>query len=233
MNLAKKYSISFVLPFYNEGKNARKCVLSCLCFAEKYCKDYEIIMVNDGSQDDTFKICRDLLINYDGLYLVEHKKNLGIGAALYSGFKKARKEYIFYMDGDNQYDVSILVNFLPYLSNFNLLLGWRRKRSDPYFRKIYMKLYHLVLRILFDMKFRDIDCGFKIFSRSSFQNISLKSQGAFFIAEFLYKMKKAGARIKEIPINHYPRLFGKQTGAKFSVVSRIMQEMLIFFFIRN
>ena len=224
----KKYSLSFVLPLYNEEENVAPCVFSCLEFARRHCSFYEIIMVNDGSIDKTDRICQNLLGLNPRLRLIHHPRNLGIGAALHSGFQAAQGEYIFYMDGDNQFDVFGLKEFLPYLDGYDLLLGWRLQRADAAPRKINAWLYKTALRTLLGLRFKDIDCGFKVFARKILQKQSLKSRGAFFIAEFLHRMKKMGVRAKEIPVSHYPRVYGSQTGAHPKVIFKAALEMLAY-----
>ncbi len=129
------------------------------------------------------------------------------------------------MDGDNQFDVFELKDFLPHLTDYDLILGRRFRIVDAVTRKFNAWLYKAALSAFLGLRFRDIDCGFKLFSRKIIQDWLPKSKGAFFIAEFVHGLKKRGARIKEIPVSHYPRLYGTQTGARAGVILKAFLEM--------
>jgi glycosyltransferase involved in cell wall biosynthesis len=223
--MKKSVSLSAVLPAYNEEENIRKTVLLAVSYLEDRLDNYEVIVVNDGSSDKTGEIASELAHSNPKVSLVNHPKNQGYGAALRSGFEKASLDYIFLMDSDGQFDIRELDRFLPFLEDSVALIGYREKRADPFMRILNAWLYHVYIWFIFGLKVRDIDCAFKIFPRAAYESIKpIKSGGALFSVELLIKLIRNGIRIKEIPVSHYPRLFGAQTGANLSVILRMFRE---------
>jgi glycosyltransferase involved in cell wall biosynthesis len=223
--MQENVSLSVVLPAFNEQENIEKTVTQTISYFEKKIKEYEIIVVNDGSTDRTAKIVKELAAANSKLSLVNHPKNQGYGAALRSGFEMASLDYIFLMDSDGQFDIRELNRFLPFLEDSVAVIGYREKRADSFIRTINAWLYHVYIWIIFGLNVKDIDCAFKIFPRAAYESIKpIKSGGALFSAELLIKLIRIGISIKEIPVSHYPRLFGEQTGANLSVILRMFRE---------
>ncbi|MGH7910040.1 MAG: glycosyltransferase family 2 protein [Thermodesulfobacteriota bacterium] len=218
-------SISVVLPAYNEAKNIEKTVNDTVSYLERKVTDYEVIVVNDGSVDGTREVVERLSLSNPKIVLVNHPINLGYGSALRSGFEIASLHYIFFMDSDGQFDISDIDRLLPYLENYDVIVGYREKRADPFIRSLNTWLYHLYIRFLFGLKLRDIDCAFKLFPKRAYHAIKpIKSGGALFTAEFLIKLTKKGFTLREVPVRHFPRRFGKQTGANLMVILRMFME---------
>ncbi|HXG31214.1 MAG TPA: glycosyltransferase family 2 protein [Thermodesulfobacteriota bacterium] len=218
-------SISIVLPAYNEEENIQETVTRVVSYMEKGLRGYEVIVVNDGSSDGTPRIVERLAKSNPKIILVNHPKNMGYGAALRSGFERASLGYIFFMDSDGQFDISDIDRFLPFLGSFDIVIGYREKRADPFIRSLNTWLYHLFIRFVFHLSVRDMDCAFKLFPRSAYEAVRpVKSGGALFSAELLIKLKRKGFSIKEVPVRHFPRRFGKQTGANIRVILRMFKE---------
>jgi glycosyltransferase involved in cell wall biosynthesis len=223
--MKESFSLSVVLPAYNEEENIRKTVLQVVSYLRERSDNYEVIVVNDGSSDKTGEIVKELAPENPNVLLVNHPKNQGYGAALRSGFEMASLEYIFLMDSDGQFDIRELDRFLPFLEDSVALIGYREKRADPVIRALNAWLYHLYIWIIFGLSVKDIDCAFKIFPRAAYESIKpIKSGGALFSAELLIRLIRNGFRIKEIPVSHYPRLYGEQTGANLGVILRMFRE---------
>ena|SRR3989304_6844261 len=218
-------SLSVVLPAYNEAKNIQKTINDAVFYLEKKVRDYEIIVVNDGSVDGTREVVERLSLSNPKIALVNHQKNLGYGSALRTGFERASLDYIFFMDSDGQFDISDIDRLIPFIKDYEVIVGYREKRADPFIRSLNTWLYHLFIRLLFGLKIRDMDCAFKLFPRTAFQAIRpIKSGGALFSAELLIKLVMKGLKIKEVPVRHFPRRFGKQTGANLRVILRMFKE---------
>ena len=218
-------SLSVILPAYNEEGNIEKTVTESISYLQHKFIKYEIIVVNDGSSDRTGDILRGLSSSNPRIILVNHPENQGYGSALRSGFDRASFDYIFLMDSDGQFDIRELDHFLPSLEDSVAVIGYREKRADSFVRTLNAWLYHAYIRIIFGLSAKDIDCAFKIFPRAAYEKIRpIKSGGALFSAEVLIKLIRNGVRIKEIPVSHYPRLFGKQTGANLGVILRMFRE---------
>jgi len=223
--MKRNISLSVVLPAYNEGENIEKTLSGAISYLENNLKEYEVIVVNDGSKDNTGEIVQELASSDPRVILLNHHHNQGYGAALRTGFEKASLEYVFLMDSDGQFDISELDKFFPYLDESTVVIGYRGKRADSFIRTLNALLYHVYIRIVFGLKARDIDCAFKVFPRIAYERVKpIRSGGALFSAEFLIKLKRVGYKIKELPVSHYPRLFGKQTGADINVIFRMFKD---------
>jgi glycosyltransferase involved in cell wall biosynthesis len=219
------FSLSVVLPAYNEAKNIKKTVTEAVSYVEKNFKDYEVIVVNDGSTDGTGEIVEELTLTNPRIILVNHAKNSGYGAALRSGFDRASLDYLFLMDSDGQFDISDIERFIPFVNTFDIIVGYREKRADPAIRSLNTWMYHLYVELLFGLRMKDMDCAFKMFPRRTYEAVKpIKSGGALFSAELIIKWKRKGFAIKEVPVRHFPRKFGRQTGANIQVILRMFKE---------
>ncbi len=218
-------TVSIILPAYNEAENIEKTVSKSVDYVERTFKDYEVVVVNDGSFDGTREIVDKLVSSNSKIRQVNHSTNLGYGAALRSGFETASLQYVFFMDSDGQFEINDLDGFIPFLENFDIAIGFRENRADSFIRKLNALLYHLYIRIIFGLKVSDIDCAFKMFPKSAYGAVKpIKSGGALFSAEFLIRLYKKGFKIKEIPVRHFPREFGSQSGANLRVILRMFKE---------
>ena len=158
--------------------------------------------------------------------MVTHERNRGYGAALASGFDAARKDLVFLTDGDKQFDVAELAEFLPAMDGqTDLVIGWRRKRADPPMRKLNALGWKLLVNVLFGYTARDVDCAFKLFRRRVWESMTVQSRGATFSAEFLIKARRLGFHVKELPVSHFPRTAGSPTGARPDVIVRAFVEL--------
>ena len=223
-----KKSLSVILPAFNEQDNIELVIKSALEFLPSVTSHYEIIVVDDGSSDRTPQIVDSLARRYQEVVSLHHPGNQGYGATLRTGFDQAKNDLIFFMDGDGQFDIkelSLLVNFIE---ETDLVCGYRIKRADSLRRKINAQLYNWLIKSLFDLKVRDIDCAFKLLRHQVIKNINLESSGALINAELLILAKKKGYQIREVGITHYPRAKGKQTGAKLLVIWRAFTELMEF-----
>jgi glycosyltransferase involved in cell wall biosynthesis len=218
-------SISAVLPAHNEAENIRTTVENCVTYLENNVSDYEVVVVNDGSSDDTQYIVEGLASTNSKVVLVNHPINTGYGSALRSGFEKASCEYIFFMDSDGQFDINDLDRLIPLLSAKDVVIGYREDRADSLVRSLNAWLYGLYIYLTFGLKVRDMDCAFKVFPTKAYQDIRpIISVGALFSAEFLIKLKRNGFTLREIPVRHFPRRFGTQSGASIKVILRMFKE---------
>lgn len=225
MSMRRSSSLSVVLPAYNEEGNIENTVSQAVSYLVERFEAYEVIVVNDGSVDRTGEIVGHLSSSNPKIILVNHPENLGYGSALRAGFDRASFDYIFMMDSDGQFDIGELDRFLPFVEESVAVIGYRKERADSLVRTINTWLYHIYIRAIFGLNVKDIDCAFKLFPRTAYEKIRpIRAGGALFSAEFLIKLIRNGYRIKEIPVSHYPRLFGKQTGANLGVIVRMFKE---------
>lgn len=227
--MEKLKNLSVFFPAYNEEANVERVVLNFNAILPQVADNYEIIIVNDGSKDRTREIADRLVKEDQKVRAVHHDKNQGYGAAVRSGINACTKEYLFFTDGDGQFDVSQLSDLVPLLSGYDGVIGFRLNRQDPWIRKLNAWAWNRLVRLMFGLKVRDIDCAFKLFHRRVFKDIELESSGAMISTEMLVKIKDKGHRLQEVGVLHSPRLAGKQTGANLRVVLKAFKELFRFY----
>ncbi|MHC4655583.1 MAG: glycosyltransferase family 2 protein [Planctomycetota bacterium] len=218
-------SISVFFPCYNEQENVERTVQNALTILENLKADFEVIIVDDGSSDDTAQIADEITAANTRVKAVHHHTNLGYGAALKSGFKAATKELVFYTDGDGQFDINEMPPLLPMMAQFDIVSCFRLNRQDSLLRKLNGWAWTKLVCLLFGMKIRDIDCAFKLYKTKIFDNIELSSSGALIDAEILARAVRKGYSITQKGVHHYPRTAGAQTGANLSVILRAFKEL--------
>jgi len=220
-------SISLVMPAHNEAENIEPVVTEAAPALAAVSNDFEIIVVDDGSKDDTAGVTRRLMETEPHLRLVQHPVNKGFGAAVLTGFTSATKDWILYTDADRQFVLAELANFMPYTDKADLIAGYRAPRRDPFLRVLYGKGWSMLCTLFFGYTVRDVDCGFKLLRRTIIDQLADKigSRGATFSIEWLVRAKRAGYRFVELPVTHRPRTAGSQSGARMSVITRAFREL--------
>jgi glycosyltransferase involved in cell wall biosynthesis len=219
-------SLSVVLPAYNEESNIEPMIENVLKTISPFVSDLEVIVVNDGSRDRTGEKIQGVAARHPNVRLVAHEKNRGYGAALYSGFTAAQKEWVFMTDSDRQFKLAEFENLAALSDRADLVIGYRAPRRDPFHRRLYGWGWNTLVTLLFGYTARDVDCAFKLFKREIMDHIHILSRGATFSAEFLARAKRAGYRIQELPVSHLPRSSGKPTGARVDVIVRAFRELV-------
>ena len=196
------------------------------CYAlDQLDADYEVIIVNDGSRDDTGQIADEIAEQNAAVKVVHHPKNLGYGAALRSGFKAASKDIVFYTDGDGQFDIAEMPALLGLLQEYDIVSCYRLKRQDSIIRRINAWCWTKLVCLLFGLRLRDIDCAFKLYRRKIFDGMELCSTGALIDTEVLARAVLKGCTIVQRGVHHFPRTAGKQTGANPRVIMRAFAEL--------
>jgi glycosyltransferase involved in cell wall biosynthesis len=218
-------SLSVFFPCFNEELNIEKLVLEAIEVLNRSVEKYEILIVNDGSTDRTNLIADSLCKKYENIHVIHHEINKGYGAALITGYNNAKHEWIFFTDGDNQFYINELEFLLKEINQYDLIIGFRGKRKDPFYRRCYARCWNLLVRYFFDLMVRDLNCAFKLVNRKVFEKITLSSSGAAISTELLVRANNAGFRIKEIKVSHKERVFGSQTGANPKVVLKAFKEL--------
>jgi len=227
INLKKNQPVSLTVffPCCNEQDNLETTIKNAIETLQSINADYEIIIVNDGSSDNTADIADNLAGENPRIKVIHHRENLGYGAALQSGFKNAKKNLVFYTDGDGQFDISEMPPLLTLIEKFDIVSCYRIDRQDSLIRKINGFLWTKLICLLFRMKIKDIDCAFKLYKTEIFDNIKLSSSGALIDAEILARAAKKGYKITQKPVHHFPRTAGSQTGAKLNVILKAFIEL--------
>jgi glycosyltransferase involved in cell wall biosynthesis len=206
----KPPGISVFFPAYNDSGTIASMVIRAVKTASELTTDYEVIVVNDGSTDATAEVADELARTYPHVRVVHHPANRGYGGALQTGFRSATKEWIFYTDGDAQYDPAELALLWARRSDaVDLVNGYKISRSDPFHRIVIGRLYHHIVSTLFGLTVRDVDCDFRLLRRSIFDRIQLEKTSGVICLEMMKKIADARFRIVEVPVHHYHRAYGK------------------------
>jgi len=220
--------LSYFFPAHNEEANIEGLVAEAVDSLPAIAETFEIIAVNDGSRDRTQVLADELTAAHPGVVrAVHHPTNLGYGAALRSGFAAARYELVAFTDGDRQFrveDLGRLTERLGAADHPDVVVGYRIRRADPLVRTLYARAYRLANRIFFGLTVTDVDCACKLFRREALDDIHVESDGAFFSAELLIKLRAAGRSVVEVGVPHYPRTAGSPTGAKPQVIGRAVRD---------
>ena len=220
-------SLSVCMPAYNEEENIAGMVTDVLAVMQPRVADFEIVVANDGSKDRTGAVLEELAQQHPEVKPVHHEVNQGYGAAVYTALSSASKELIFFTDSDRQFKLEEIDRLLAKRDEADMIVGYRAPRRDPFLRVLFGWGWSSLVTLLFGYTARDIDCAFKLFPRTLFENVgpTVQSRGATFSAEFLVRTKRAGYTIAEVPVSHLPRVAGSQTGARWDVISRAFGEL--------
>jgi glycosyltransferase involved in cell wall biosynthesis len=223
--MERPISISVFFPCYNEQENVGRVTKRAVEVLEELGAEFEIILVDDGSADETGKRADEIAAGDKRVRAVHHPHNMGYGSALQSGIRAAKKELIFFTDGDGQFDISEIKLLLPLITQNDIVCGYRLDRKDPLMRKLNGWMWTQLVNLLFGMRIRDIDCAFKLFRAEVFNGMKMSSAGALISAEILARATRRGYRITEVGVHHFPRTAGKQTGANLKVILRAFREL--------
>lgn len=227
----KLSGLTIFFPFWNEEKNVKYVVESAIPIANEIAKEWEILIVDDGSSDKTYEVGMELAKSHKNISVITHRPNRGYGAALKEGFENAKYDFVVFTDGDRQFDFLEVKKLVEDIDKADIVIGFRKRRRDSISRHILMYLLKFWDYIFFRFYFKDIDCGFKMFRKSALQEIMpLRSEGAMITTEILAKATRKKLKIREVEVNHYPREFGAQSGANLAVVVRAVLESFILWF---
>jgi glycosyltransferase involved in cell wall biosynthesis len=214
--------LSVFFPAYNDSGTIASLVIRAVQVAGTLTSDFEVIVINDGSKDDTPRILDELGRVYpQHVRVIHHQKNRGYGGALRSGFDAATKEYVFYTDGDAQYDpAEMKVLWDTMNDDVDWVNGWKISRADPLHRIIIGRVYHHTVKLLFGLKVRDVDCDFRLMRRSIFEVVHLEKSSGVICLEMMKKFQDAGFRVAETPVHHFHRAYGKSQFFNFPRILR-------------
>lgn len=223
-NIDFSVGLSVVLPAFNEEANITGTLEALFTSLRSMVQEYEVIVVDDGSSDRTAPIVAAMQADNPELRLVCHPHNRGYGAALRSGFDAASQDLIFFMDSDGQFLAEEIRLFLEQASQFDMVIGYRKNRQDPFWRRANSLLGNALARSMLGVRVRDINCAFKLFHKRKLRSLPLESSGAFINTELLALAEANAWTSKEIAVTHLPRLAGKPTGGDPLVIIKTFQE---------
>ncbi len=222
--------LSVFFPAYNEEANLRETVEKALPVLGKVAETFEVIVVDDGSKDKTGEVAADLARKHKEVRVVTNNPNRGYGGALKVGFAACKYAWVVFTDADGQFDIGETSSFFEKQkeTGADLVIGYYRKRKVGVVRKMGSWLWQFVVWLLFGLRVRDTDCGFKLFKKSAIEEWgSLEAErGAFITSEYLVKAKRRGQKIAEVPVTHYARKAGKATGASLAVILSSYKDLI-------
>ena len=219
-------SISAFFPAYNDVGSIGKIIHTMAWLLPKLASSWEIVVVDDGSVDGTGALLDKLAREYPFLRPIHHGVNRGYGAALITGFANCSKELIFYTDGDGQYDVEELPKLLEKMvPGVDIVNGYKLMRSDPVHRVAIGRIYQKLMRLLFRLEVRDVDCDFRLFRREILDRVQLTCDSGVICVEMMKKFQANRCRMVEVPVNHYPRRFGTSQFFSFKHLRRVFLQL--------
>lgn len=221
-------SLSVFFPAFNEEKNIKSTVEESLIVLKNLkLKDYEVVVVNDGSKDRTAEIVKKIIEKDKHVRLIDHEKNGGYGEALKTGFYNARYPWIVCTDSDGQFNFAEVEKLLEKTDKAEVVIGYRMNRNDPPVRVMMGWMWTLLSNIILGIGVKDVDCAFKLVKREVIETIPRlqSTRGGMISPELLAKAKKSGFKISEVGVHHYPRTEGKQTGADLKVMIRSFADL--------
>ncbi|HEX5704831.1 MAG TPA: glycosyltransferase family 2 protein [Pyrinomonadaceae bacterium] len=225
-DILRENSITIFFPAFNDAQSIAPLVRNALAVLPALASDYEVIVINDGSEDDTASVLEELARSEPRVKVVHHERNMGYGAALRTGFSQASKDLVFYTDGDGQYDVRELASLYPLLTDgVDVINGFKKQRADDVSRKLLGGFYSRFARVLFNLPIRDVDCDFRLLRRAALQRVQLSSSSGAICIELVFKLHRAGCVFVEAEVPHYPRTHGR---SQFFTLRRVMRTALDF-----
>lgn len=228
--MKKINSLSIFFPAYNDARILPSLVEKAYAAGKNLAHTCEIIIVDDGSSDNTQEIVEKLKRKYAMLRCIKHEKNFGYGAALRTGFEASNYAWIFYTDGDGQYDPSEIKLLIEALTeNTDVVNGWKRTRSDPPIRRALGAFYNSVLHAIYNIPIRDVDCDFRLIRKSFLDKITLTSTSGVICLELIMKLKKAGAGFREVGVSHYKRQYGSSQFFNARNLLKMLYDNIVFY----
>lgn len=224
MDSPESEGISLVVPAYNEADNIVPMIRGAHRELQRLGRPWEIIVVNDGSVDQTASLVQEVMDQIPNVHLVEHRLNLGYGAALRTGFSTAQFALICFTDADRQFDLADLPDLLGPIVDCHLVAGIRSPRQDPLHRRVLGRVWTWGMDYAFNVGVRDLNCAFKLIRKEALSSIQLHSTGAFINAEIIAGLREQGFHIQEVPVRHRPRSEGTQSGAQAKVIMHALTE---------
>jgi glycosyltransferase involved in cell wall biosynthesis len=223
----KVKELSVFFPAYNEEANIENTVNKAAKILPKAAQKWEILIVNDGSKDKTGEIAHRLAKGNKNIRVIHHPKNRGYGGVFKTGLYNCRYQLIAFTDADGQFDFSEIGKFLEKIKKADLVAGYRLERRDPFIRLVNARLWEILMLVLFGLNIKDPDCGFKLTRKEVVDKVGrLKTESAVTEPEFLIRAKRAGFKIAQVAVHHYPRKAGKQTGANLKVITKALKESM-------
>ncbi|HAM37857.1 MAG TPA: hypothetical protein DCP53_00430 [Elusimicrobia bacterium] len=221
--------ISIVIPAYNEEYNIEYVVNEAIEVLKNATDCPEIIIVDDGSNDSTGKKLNKLKEKFNYLKIIQHSYNKGVGESIVDGFMAASGDLIFFNSADRQAPMSYLLEMLPMINNYDLVVAGYYNRKDSFIRILFSRCYHFLIRILFNIKLHNVN-AMKLLKKEVFNKNIKWGKNLCIDTEIVVRAKKKNYKIGEVTLEHYPRVKGetKVVNVKNALVTFINLFILYF-----
>ncbi len=220
-------SVSAFFPCYNDALSIGKMVRDVHLGLEGAVEDFEVIVVNDGSSDNSLEVLHELATEFPRLRIVDHEVNRGYGGALLSGFAASTKQWVFYTDGDAQYDAAEIVRCIAAVRvDTDVVQGFKIGRGDPLHRKVIGRTYHHLVKLFFRLRVRDTDCDFRLIRQMVLDKVTLRSTTGVICVEMMCSFQRVGARFVQVGVSHYERPHGKSQFFRLPAIGRSAVQLL-------
>lgn len=214
-------------PCYNDAGTIPTMILRALAVLPQITDNYEVIVINDGSRDDSGRVLDAIAAKFDHIRVIHRERPSGYGGVLRGGFAAADKDWVFYTDGDAQYDVRELTLLAAQVRDgIDMVNGYKIKRHDPLHRVIIGLAYQYFVKLAFGLGIRDVDCDFRLMRRAIFDHIRLESTTGAITFELVKKIQDAGYTIVEVPVHHWYRQYGESQFFNFPRVGRTLLALI-------
>lgn len=224
---SQKLPLSIFFPVYNDWGTIATMASLAVFTARQVSDDFEVILVDDGSEEKTQAVLKIIEERFPEVRVIHHPKNKGYGGALRTGFKESKKEFIFYTDGDAQYNVLELLNLVAEMKNdIDVVNGWKIKRNDPFYRILTGKTYQYLTKLLFNLPIRDVDCDFRLMRKRVFDHVTLESNSGTICVEMIKKITDCGCKFAEVPVHHFFRASGKSEFFNYKRLLRVARDIV-------
>lgn len=220
--------LSVIVPVYNEGENLENAVTKLVQLLEKECADFEIIIVDSDSKDNTWDVAEKLIGKYRKVRAIRQKERKGFGNGLRAGYADARLDYVWYVDADLPYNLNDLKKALPFLGEYDAVIGYKTGKRENILRSIMSIVYNRLIRFVFNLPYRDINYSYKIIKRGVLNTLDLRSDGWFVTVELLVELKNKGYHVKEILVPFVRRKMGtsKVSGNYWKTILYFLKEIV-------
>jgi glycosyltransferase involved in cell wall biosynthesis len=220
--------LSLVIPAHNEAPNMTKVIGASITTLDRLAPEWEIVLVDDGSTDDTVALARAAMgAAATRLRVISHEGKRGYGITVADGLRAARMGYVAFMDGDGQFDPADLNTLADLMPTADLAAGWRRRRADPRYRLLIAGIFNVLVRTLYAVRVRDIDCGLKLMRREVLEAAApLLARSALLNTELYFKCQRSGLRVVQVAVHHYPRVAGVRSGARLIPILRAIRDLV-------
>lgn len=220
-------SLALVIPVHNEAVNIAGVIDGCRLVLPRLARNWEIILVDDGSLDGTAAVASDALDDPARLRVIRHDRKLGYGITVADGLRAASSDYIGFMDGDGQFDPADLESLATLIQGADLVAGWRKHRADPRYRLVIAGVFNVLVRVLYQIQFRDLDCGMKLMRRVVLEAAApIMARSALLNTELYFKCQRSGLRVVQVPVPHHPRIAGVRSGARLIPILRAIRDLI-------